>query len=77
MSNSCNTLNHFFHLPIASVHLQQRPFQCDYCNMAFARKDEQTRHVRIVHLGEKIVKKSSSNKVGCKNEYTKERKGRI
>ena len=27
--------------------------------MAFARKDEQTRHLRIVHMGEKLVKKSN------------------
>ena len=29
--------------------------------MAFARKDEQTRHLRIVHMGEKVVKKSTLN----------------
>ena len=35
--------------------------------MAFARKDEQTRHLRIVHMGEKLVKKS--NKVRALMSY--------
>ena len=36
-----------------TVHYRERPYACDYCPLAFGRKDKVKRHISTVHLGER------------------------
>ena len=41
---------------ITSCHIKEKPFQCQFCPMSFSRKDEEGRHVSLVHGTLKPIK---------------------
>ena len=54
-----------------SVHEQERPFQCKYCQKTFARKCQMSEHVLSAHEGARVLKCGF-----CDKKFTTERRRR-